>query len=109
VRPVYWTNRARSDLAAISAFIEQDSSPHYAEVVVARLIDAPKQIAQFPESGRMVPEYGNPTIRELIRPPFRIVYRLVGSDAIHILTVSSQCPSLPAAAVETSTADAVIS
>ena len=36
---IRWTDQAIADLAAIRAFIEQDS-PHYASVVIARLIRA---------------------------------------------------------------------
>jgi len=28
-----------------------------------------------PEAGRIVPEYRNPRVREIIYPPYRIVYR----------------------------------
>jgi len=86
VRSVFWTRRARHDLAAIRDFISKDSA-HYAEVVISGVIAAADQAAQFPESGGMVPEYENPAIREVIRPPYRIVYRLIGADTIHILTI----------------------
>ena len=86
MRVVLWTNQARSDLAAIRAFISQDS-PHYASVIVAQLIAATDRLAIFPESGRSVPEFDNPHVREVVHRPYRIVYRLVGLDQIHILTV----------------------
>jgi plasmid stabilization system protein ParE len=35
-----------------------------------------ERLAAFPESGRMVPEFGAAQLREIIYPPFRIVYRL---------------------------------
>ena len=50
MRIVLWTNQARSDLAAIRAFISQDS-PHYASVVVAQIIAATDRLIVFPESG----------------------------------------------------------
>ena len=43
--------QAQADLAAIRAFISQDS-PHYASVVVARLIAAADRLIPFPESER---------------------------------------------------------
>jgi plasmid stabilization system protein ParE len=86
VRAVLWTEQARSDLAAIRAFISQDS-PYYASVVVAQLMAATDRLVSFPESGRAVPEFTNPAIREVVHRPYRIVYRLVGVDQIHILTV----------------------
>lgn len=86
MRSLFWTERARDDLAAIYAFISQDS-PHYAPVVVSRLIAAAGRAAVFPLSGRVVPELSNTSVREVIHRPYRIVYRLVGSDEVHILTV----------------------
>ena len=41
----------------------------------------------FPEHGREVPEYARPDVREVIVRPYRIVYRLVAADEVHILTV----------------------
>ncbi|MCM3879738.1 MAG: type II toxin-antitoxin system RelE/ParE family toxin [Vicinamibacterales bacterium] len=86
MRIVRWTHQARSDLAAIRAFISQDS-PHYASVVVAQLIATTDRLITFPESGRAVPEFDNPLVREIVHRPYRIVYRLVGVDQVHILTV----------------------
>lgn len=94
MRFILWTDRAREDLAAIQAFISQDS-PRYAEVVVAKLISAVERIAYFPESGRAVPEFADPSVHEVISPPYRIVYRLVGDDGIHILTVHHGARSFP--------------
>lgn len=86
MKTVLWTVQARSDLAAIRDFISQDS-PHYASVVIAQLIAATDRLNTFPESGLVVPEFQNPLFREVVHRPYRIVYRLVGEDQIHILTV----------------------
>jgi plasmid stabilization system protein ParE len=94
VRVVSWTKQASSDLAAIRAFINQDS-PHYASIVVAQLIAATDRLVVFPESGRAVPEFDNPLVREVVHPPYRIVYRLVGADQIHILTVHHSSQRFP--------------
>ena len=94
MRVVFWTEQARADLAAIRAFISQDS-PHYASVIIARLIAATDRLVPFPESGRAVPEYENPLVREVVQPPYRIVYRLVGADELHVLTVHHSSQSFP--------------
>ena len=86
MRSVFWTGRARSDLASIRAFIAQDS-PHFAEVVVGRLLLSGDRLEKFPESGREVPEFPGSGLREVIQRPFRVVYRLVGESEVHILTV----------------------
>jgi plasmid stabilization system protein ParE len=43
-------------------------------------------LGQFPEIGRVVPEYNKPEIRELIYRNYRIVYR-TKPDFIEIITV----------------------
>jgi len=40
------------------------------------VFDALERLPRFPESGRVVPEFEDPTIREIIRRPCRIVYRV---------------------------------
>jgi len=43
-------------------------------------------LAEHPDIGRMVPEFGQPFLREWIRPPFRIVYRR-DPDHVRIIRV----------------------
>jgi toxin ParE1/3/4 len=86
VTTLFWTERAQADLAAIRAFIEVDS-PHYATVIVRRLIHGVDRLQNCPQSGRMVPEHGDPAIREVIEGPYRIIYRVVSDEEIHVLTV----------------------
>ena len=58
---VHWTNTAVEHLLAIYERIAQDA-PLYAQRMVDRLTKRSEQIATFPESGRMVPEYDAPDI-----------------------------------------------
>ena len=82
---VLWSPRSIRDLESIREHIAQDSSL-YADLVVQRLVRAPDRLQQFPESGRIVPERGQPALRELIVRPFRVVYRLRG-DTAEVVTV----------------------
>jgi toxin ParE1/3/4 len=95
VTVIRWTLRARADLAAIRAFIDQDSrtTPRSS---CRGFIEATDRLAVFPESGRAVPEFQNPVVREVILRPYRIVYRLAGDEEIHILTVhhASRFPTI---------------
>jgi toxin ParE1/3/4 len=91
---VLWTKQAQADLAAIRAFISQDS-PHYASVIIARLIAATDRLVPFLESGRAVQEFEDPLVREVVHPPYRIVYRLVGIDEVHVLTVHHSSQRFP--------------
>jgi len=83
--PVRWTPQAADDLEAIAAFIARDS-PHFAGLFVADILQVVDRLADFPESGRIVPEIGEKSIREIILGSYRIIYRL-RRDAVEILTV----------------------
>jgi toxin ParE1/3/4 len=82
---IRWTEQAVSNLEDIKAFIAKDS-PAYALAVVRRLYLAVDQLKTFPESGRIVPERADPELREIVRPPYRIVYRLYG-DLVEVLLI----------------------
>ena len=82
---VVWTQPARDDLREVRAYIAQDSE-RYAHLVVTRLVSAVRRLRDYPLSGRVVPELGRPTIREVIDGSYRIVYR-VTPDAVQILAV----------------------
>jgi len=52
----------------------QNTESHaYANNLVEKLISRVDQIEQFPESGRIVPEYGKRSLRELIEGSYRII------------------------------------
>jgi addiction module RelE/StbE family toxin len=82
---VHWTHTAIAHLLAIYERIAQDS-PLYAQRMIDRLTRRSEQIAVFPQSGRMVPEYEAPDLREVIERPYRIIYR-IKADQIDILDV----------------------
>ena len=90
---VHWTATAVEHLVAIYAHIAQDA-PLYAQRMVDRLTKRSEQIATFPESGRMVPEYEAPDIREVIESPYRIIYR-IKADQIDVLAVVHGAQLLP--------------
>jgi toxin ParE1/3/4 len=83
---LYWTERAQADLAAVQAFIEGDSAA-FAKIVVRRVISAVDPLREFPHLGRQVEEFPDPAIREIVRRPYRIIYRIVSDDVIHIVTI----------------------
>ena len=88
-----WAPQAAEDLEAIRAFIGRDSVA-YARAVVERLFLAAQQLKAFPDSGRAVPERASPDIRELVRPPYRIVYRR-RPDLVEILTIHHAARPIP--------------
>jgi toxin ParE1/3/4 len=67
-----WTDPAVADLEEIGQFISKDSPPA-AEKVGSRLIREAENVTAFPRLGRIVPEFGNPQIREIISQSYRII------------------------------------
>lgn len=92
---IAWSDEAVQDLAAIHDFIAR-TSPHYAEVVAARLVGAVDRLQQFPESGRIVPELGEANVREVIHGAYRIVYQLrdAGVQILTVFRASRRFPEL---------------
>ena len=85
VTKLRWTTQAVEDVEAIRKFVAHDSDA-YADLVVARLLEAVERLELFPRSGRIVPELADPQLREVIEPPYRIVYRVL-DESVEILTV----------------------
>ena len=82
---VHWTETAEGHLDGIYAYIAQDS-PTYALRIVDRLTRRSQQIANFPLSGRRVPEYDMEPLREVFEGPYRIIYH-IKSDQIDVVAV----------------------
>ena len=70
-----WSPAARDDLHDIVVFIAQDN-PSRAMSFGYELISETDRLQEFPALGRIVPEYRNDDIRELVFRPYRIVYRV---------------------------------
>ena len=70
-----WTDFAIDDLKSIHEYISKDSKV-YADRYIEKLIFRIDQLEHFPLSGRIVPEFGQETIRELIEGNYRIVYKI---------------------------------
>jgi toxin ParE1/3/4 len=90
---VRWTRAAIGHLAAIYEYISQDS-PRYAKRMVDRITTRSQQIARFPQSGLVVPEYQAQDIRELIEGAYRLIYEIAG-DEIRIVAVIHGARLLP--------------
>ena len=83
---IIWTDTAIQDLNDIGEYINNDS-PKYAELTVSNLFNAPSILVHHPQSGKIVPEFASPSIRELIFGNYRIIYRIMNYEQIDILTV----------------------
>ena len=72
-------------------------SPAYAKAFVDAIFAKADLLRQFPELGRMVPEYGDPAIRELFHRHYRLFYFVMPDKAqVSITSVqSSRYPLQP--------------
>jgi len=71
---IIWSPVSRDDLRDLVRAIAADS-PERAEQFAYRLMQQTDKLQEFPESGRQVPEKRDPHIREIIVPPYRVIYR----------------------------------
>lgn len=76
-----WAPSAILDLKDISSYIAE-SSPQNSVRFIRSIFQQVEQLLEFPESGRIVPEFDDPGIREIIRKPCRIIYRLKSQNNI---------------------------
>lgn len=72
---IEFAHSARDDLRDITAWYTTQQAPEVGTRLVAEIIARVAQLTIFPDSGRIVPEFETPWLREVQRPPFRIVYR----------------------------------
>ena len=72
---VVWAPSARLDLKLVSQRIAEHN-PEGAQRLVVSILDASKRLAEYPNSGRVVPEFGWETLREIIVGPYRLIYSI---------------------------------
>lgn len=81
---VRFAESALADLESIRDRYVEQSLPAIAERLIGELVASIEALGDHPDMGRIVPEFDQPFLRELIRPPFRIVYR---RDSKHVRVV----------------------
>ena len=67
---------ALTDLAGVRDWYAEQGVPETGERLLTEILERIQTLRDHPAKGRIVPEFDQPTLRELIHPPFRIVYRL---------------------------------
>ncbi len=77
---------AFNDLADIKTYYLEQGVEHIGDKFVVEIISHLEILTEHPEIGRTVPEFSEPHIRELIHPPFRVVYWL-DNQIIHVIRV----------------------
>jgi plasmid stabilization system protein ParE len=73
---ISFATAAVDDLQDILDWYRAQQVPDVGERLVREVVQDIERLVELPESGRIVPEFGAARLREIIHPPFRIVYRL---------------------------------
>ena len=85
---VQWTQPAGQDLESIVEFIARDNIPNALQVL-RKIQRTAATLERMPERGRIVPDLAEVGLRlyhEISRPPWRIIYRVVGPN-VFVMTV----------------------
>ena len=72
---VRFTKSALSDLQAIQIWYTEQGVPDVGARLVGEIIKRIERLVHHPDMGRVVPEFGQIFLREIIQTLFRIVYR----------------------------------
>lgn len=82
---IIWSDRTIDRLRGIHDFIAEESIDG-AAAVIQSIFASVERLRMFPKSGRIVPEYEQIGVREIIVAPHRVLYREEG-DRIEIVNV----------------------
>jgi addiction module RelE/StbE family toxin len=72
---IIWSEPALRDLRDLTGFIAEDN-PVAAEKTGRAILAITRNLIDHPLMGRVLPELGRLNVRELIRSPYRIIYRV---------------------------------
>lgn len=72
---ISFAESALADLEEISTWYTEQGVSEVGTRLVLEVFERVEALADHPDIGRIVPEFEQPFLRELIHPPFRIVYR----------------------------------
>lgn len=81
---VRWTRPAWNDVEAEARFIARDS-PRYAAVLQREAQAAAASLRRFAKRGRVVPERSDERIRELFVGSYRLMYKIVSDEQVHVI------------------------
>ncbi len=82
---VKWSSVALADLKEIHAFVSRDSK-YYANQVANEIIDKSKHLELFPNMGRIVEEFNDSNLREIIAYSYRLIYQIT-EEGLEVVTI----------------------
>jgi toxin ParE1/3/4 len=90
---VHFTNAANENLIGIHNYIAKNSV-RYAQITVDRITRRAERLSEDKLPGWMVAEYQDPTVREVLMKPYRIIFRIL-LDRIDVLAIIHGAKELP--------------
>ena len=72
---ISFAESALRDLEEVRIWYTEQGVPDVGTRLVEEIFQRVQALADHPDMGRVVPEFDQPFLRELIHPPFRVVYR----------------------------------
>ncbi len=83
---IVWTELSISDLKEVYDYISEDSF-RYAFLTTSKIYQRVQILIESPFSGRIVPEFDDKLVRELIEGNYRIIYRVKNDYQIDVLRI----------------------
>jgi len=83
---IVWTQVSIDDLKDIFDYIAKDSK-RFASITVNKIYQRAQDIIENPYVGRIVPEFNNRSLREVISGNYRVVYKVVNEFQVDILRI----------------------
>ena len=81
---ISFSKSAIDDLKSIEEYYREQGVPQIGQNFVAAIVEHIETLATHPDIGRVVPEFSDDSIREIIHSPYRVVY-LRESESINII------------------------
>ena len=89
-----WLESAKDDLKDIYEFIAADSK-RYASFQIQKIRNRTNILKHHPKAGKVVKEFQDDDIREIVSGHYRIFYRIVSEELIHIILVHHGARKFP--------------
>lgn len=78
---ITWSSKAQLELAAVWNYIERNSKASALQLL-RDVAAATRRVREHPLSGRMVPEWKRPSVREVIVGSYRVMYSIKAEEII---------------------------
>ena len=83
---INWLSSAKNDLKDIYDYISLDSV-RYAKLQITKIQKRTEILKTFPNSGKVVPEINDLTVKEITEHNYRIIYKIINKNQVDILLI----------------------